>query len=56
MGNHYRKGQKVVEWTQVRLGDVGIADALRELVLAEHTYPKYPAPSSDQLSSTHAGR
>jgi putative SOS response-associated peptidase YedK len=42
MCNHYRKGQKVIEWTQVRLGGVNVAAALGEI--AEHTYPKYPAP------------
>ncbi len=42
MCNHYRKGQKVIEWTQVHLGGVKIAGALGEI--AEHTYPKYPAP------------
>lgn len=42
MCNHYRKGQKVIEWTQVRLGGIGVPEALGEIV--EHTYPKYPAP------------
>jgi len=42
MCNHYRKGQKVVEWSQVRLGGVQVASAFKEI--AEHTYPKYPAP------------
>jgi putative SOS response-associated peptidase YedK len=42
MCNHYRKGQKVIEWTQTRLGGVKVAAALTEI--AEHTFPKYPAP------------
>lgn len=42
MCNHYRKGQPVIEWTQVRLGGIGVAAALGEII--EHTYPKYPAP------------
>lgn len=42
MCNHYRKGQPVTEWTQVRLGGVGVSEFLGEI--AEHTYPKFSAP------------
>ena len=42
MCNHYRKGQKVIEWSERRISGVSIPVALGEI--AEHTYPKYPAP------------
>ena len=42
MCNHYRKDQKVIEWSVRRIPRVRIPVAMGPL--HEHTYPKYPAP------------
>jgi putative SOS response-associated peptidase YedK len=53
MCNHYRKGQPVVGWSQVRLGG-GLQIALAISEIAEHTYPKYPAPIVIQQSGARS--
>ena len=42
MCNHYRKDQKVIEWTVRRIPRVRIPVPVE--ALPEHTYPKYLAP------------